>query len=94
MSGGHFGYGCNRISQFADELQHEIDTNNDKSMCKYGEDTCCNFRDETMFRLRTCQRIIRTAGKLARECEWLYSGDHGEDSFNDLVDRIMGGVDE
>ena len=93
MSGGHFDYGCFRISQFADELQHEIDTNDDESLNDWGEKRGRGFSPETMFRLRTAQKIIETAGKLAREVEWLYSGDHGEESFQGLVDKIFGGID-
>jgi len=36
MSGGHFEYGCFKISQFADEVKHEIDTNDDTSLNDWG----------------------------------------------------------
>ena len=81
MSGGHFDYGCFRVSQFADELKHEIELNDD------------GFEKGTISRLVTAQQIIETAGKLAREIEWLYSGDNGEDSFNELVDKILAGIE-
>lgn len=91
MSGGHFDYGCFRISQFADELQHEISVNNDETKNEYGEYRGYHLSEDTMVRVRTAQRIIETAGKLAREIEWLYSGDHSEQSFCLLVDQILGG---
>ena len=47
------------------------------------------FCEETMKRLIASHKIIETAGKLAREIEWLYSGDHGEESFNRLIDEIF-----
>lgn len=36
MSGGHFDYGCFKISQFAEDLQHEIDVNDDDTKNEYG----------------------------------------------------------
>ena len=92
MSGGHFGYGCFRISQFADELEHEIEINNDVSQDHCGEPVGAGFEKGTVSRLVVAQQIIESAGKLAREVEWLYSGDHGEESFCELVDKILGDV--
>lgn len=88
MSGGHFEYKCHVITQFADELQHEIDTNKYQSK-KDSSFNGRNFSDETIEKLSFAQRLIKLSGKLAREIEWLYSGDHGEESFADLFDKIM-----
>ena len=93
MSGGHFDYGCFRISQFADELKHEIEINDDETKDEFGDSRGYGFEKETISRLATAQQIIETAGKLAREIEWLYSGDHGEESFNKLADKILAGVE-
>lgn len=87
MSGGHFDYGCFRISQFADELKHEIETNNVKNEFGYATE----FNEKTLALLATSQQIIETAGRLAREVEWLYSDDHGEDSFAALASKILAG---
>jgi len=92
MSGGHFDYKCFRISQFAEELQHEIDVNDDSSLDEYGSVVGASFNKATMSRLNVAKQIIETAGDLAKEIEWLYSGDHGEDSFNELFDKIIGGT--
>ncbi|HAR37925.1 MAG TPA: hypothetical protein DCS09_04745 [Porphyromonadaceae bacterium] len=89
MSGGHFNYGCFRISQFADELKHEIDTNDDESTNEYGETIGEGLSPETIQRVTKAHKTIELAGKLAREIEWLYSGDHGEESFCRLVDEIF-----
>ena len=89
MSGGHFDYGCFRISQFADELKHEIDINNDETNDDYGDCRGHFLGEETIANLVEAHEVIETAGKLAREIEWLYSGDHGEESFNRLIDEIF-----
>lgn len=89
MSGGHFEYNCFRISQFADDLQHEIDVNDVNVRDDLGDPRGYNFTQETLSRLIAAHSIIEKAGKLAKEIEWLYSGDHGEDSFAELVDDIL-----
>lgn len=89
MSGGHFDYNCFRIIQFAEELQHEIDINNDKAEDEYGDHRGYHYEKGIIDKLIKAQKIIEQAGKLAREIEWLYSGDHGEESFNRLFDQIM-----
>jgi len=89
MSGGHFDYGCFRISQFADELQHEIDINDVEDLDEWGDKVGNGFKKETMDRIIAAHAIIKKAGKLAREIEWLYSGDYGEKTFNNFIDEIM-----
>jgi len=39
--------------------------------------------------VKKAHNVIELAGRLAKEIEWLYSGDHGEESFNRLVDEIF-----
>lgn len=84
MSGGHFDYNCFRISQFADELKRDMLKNKSEN----GLEFAYNFSDETILNLKKCHEIIETAGKLAKEIEWLYSGDIGEKLFNETVDPI------
>lgn len=91
MSGGHFDYNCFRISQFADDLLHEIEINDDESVGDFGYRRGRGFRAGTISRIKKCHSIIERSGKLAREVEWLYSGDHGEESFCRLVDDILVG---
>ena len=92
MSGSYFNYGYFKISQFADELQHEIDINDDETKDEFGDTRGQCFSTYTMERIRAAHKIIETAGKLAREIEWLYSGDHGEESYRELTDKILGGL--
>lgn len=89
MSGGHFDYNCFRISQFADELKHEIEINNSTETDDYGYKIGAGYNEKTIATLKKCHQIIEMAGKLAREVEWLYSGDHGEESFLALVEPIL-----
>jgi len=90
MGGGHFDYGCFKISQFANELQHEIDINNDinddnQQHAVEGR----NLRDKTLERVKGVFNIIELAGDLARETEWLYSGDTSEIAYCEEVDKLI-----
>ena len=89
MSGGHFDYNCYNISRFAEDLKEDIAINNVKDEYGYSYD----YLPETITRLNVIQQIIESAGKLAYAAEWLYSGDYGEETFADDVDKILGGVE-
>lgn len=89
MSGGAFDYNCFRISQFAEELQHELDLNDSKEEDEYGVPRGRNYKERTVSNLKESLKIIEIAGKLAHEIEWLYSDDHGEDSFNKIIEKIL-----
>jgi len=89
MSGGKFNYKCFQISDFANSLQHEIDINNaewDGTTDEEHEGQ--HLSKEVLAVVQQAQRTIEYAAKLAREIEWLYSGDHGEESFLKLVTDI------
>lgn len=91
MGGGHFEYNCFRISQFAEDLQHAIDVNSsNEQIDDFGTLLLGrHFGDDVLVALKESQAIIEKAGVLAKEIEWLYSGDHGEDSFLRLVQPIL-----
>ena len=89
MSGGSFDYDSFKIAQFAVELKHKIDLNDDNELNFYGDKNGAGYGDETLARLKMCQQVIAFAGDLAHEVEWLYSGDHGEESFNKLIQTHM-----
>lgn len=85
MSGGSFDYKCFAVSQFAEELKHKIYVNHVPE--KGGM-----FKKETVDALEKCHKIIEEAGVLAREIEWLYSDDHSEDSFLEIVGPLLKGM--
>jgi len=85
MSGGHFNYDCFAISRFADDLLHELDINDSQEKDDYGGNTGAGYGKKTVNVLKQCRAVIFLAGELAKEIEWLYSGDHGEESFLKIV---------
>ena len=85
MSGGHFDYNCFRISQFADELDREIRNNKASGEVVYAP---CHS-DEAIEILKECQILIEAAGILAKEIEWFYSGDTGEEELKKIALPIL-----
>lgn len=88
MSGGHFvesGYPYYRVMQFADELQNEVD-NNDAPDAETGY--CPRFSPETLAVLRAEIPGLRRLAEVMRVIDYLYSGDHDEDSFARAMQRI------
>lgn len=88
MSGGHFcdcGYDYYKVAQFADELEEEIQNNNKPD--EYGYDPY-NFSPETLKYLRKQLRQMRKVSEIMRHIDYLYSGDHGEDSFMERVKNV------
>jgi hypothetical protein len=85
MSGGYFDYGCFKISQFADDLLIDIDANDKPDHFGVRFD----YSKQTINNLRRVHKIIELSGELAKATEWLYSGDHSEETFNKLFTEIM-----
>jgi hypothetical protein len=83
MSGGHFGdYDYYKVAQFADELEVEIQDKKDE----YGHSY--NFSPETIKYLRKQLLKMRKMAEIMRHIDYLYSGDHGEDSFMVRVKEV------
>jgi len=85
MSGGSFGYKGSQIKMFADFLQERIENNRNLDENGWGD----NMSPTTLSLLSTAQQIIHTAALLAKEIEWLYSDDIGEEDFSEAVGKIM-----
>ena len=88
MSGGHFGdcgYDYYKVAQFADELEVEIQNNNKPDEYEYAPP---NFSPETIKYLRKQLRQMRKVSEIMRHIDYLYSGDHGEDSFMHRVKEV------
>lgn len=80
MSGGHFndnGHEYYKVSQFADELQFEIENNSKEGERGY----CPNFSKETVKELEKWLPRIQQISQIMRCIDYLYSGDHGEETF-------------
>ena len=88
MSGGHFNdndYVYYKVAQFADELEEEIQDNDKPDEYGYAPP---NFSPETIKYLRKQLRQMRKVSEIMRHIDYLYSGDHGEDSFMCSVKNV------
>ncbi len=90
MSGGAFDYNCFKISQFAEDLKQKIEDNHKKEENWDGY----NYSDYTIKGLRISQSLIEVAGKVAYAVEWLYSGDYGEQTFREVIAKIIKELEE
>lgn len=87
MSGGHFndnGYTYYKVSQFADELQQEIENNFTEDEYGYTR----NYSKEVIVYLLDQLPKLRKMSEIMKHIDYLYSGDHGEDSFMDRVIEV------
>lgn len=93
MSGGHFGncgYDYYKVEQFADELEEEILRNGKKrdDTGYYGIDYYPTFDDDVIEYLKEQLPKMRKMAEIMRHIDYLYSGDHGDDSFMERVKEV------
>ena len=87
MSGGHFGdygYDYYKVLQFADELELAIANNN--KVNEYGDKH--NYDPDVIDYLEAQLPKMRKMAEIMRHIDYLYSGDHGDDSFLLLVKEV------
>ena len=85
MSGGHFGnYDYYKVSQFADELESEIDNNGKEDEYGYAN----NYSQETIEYLNQQLPKLRKMAEIMRIIDYLYSGDIGDNNFFKRIQEI------
>lgn len=87
MSGGHFndcGYIYHQVSQFAYELENEIQNNNVKDEYGYASD----YNPEVIEYLEEQVHFLHKMADIMRHIDYLYSGDHGPDTFMKKVMEV------
>ena len=84
MSGGSFDYAYRRMMDFADDLRDMLSQQGQR---KDGWEVG-TWEPAVATKLAEIAAIVDHAAKLAREAEWLYSGDTGEDTFMQRVAKI------
>jgi len=89
MSGGKFndnGYVYYKVQQFADELQNLIDNNTVPDEYGYYPE----YREDVIRVLSEQVPQINRIARIMKAIDYLYSGDHGEDSFLNEMKRVEG----
>ena len=85
MSGGSLDYVYIRIEQASDEITLTLLKQGKKDEWEY---TYPVYSDVVQEELRKIAYHLRLASKFAKEAEWLFSGDTGEDTFLDRISEI------
>ncbi len=91
MSGGHFndcGYEYYKVSQFADELEQEILNNGREGTTENGYEWYPNHEPEVIEYLKKQIPLLNKMAEIMRHIDFLYSGDHGDDSFMQRVKEV------
>jgi hypothetical protein len=91
MSGGHFGncgYDYYKVGQFADELEQEILNNGREGTTENGYEWYPNHEPEVIEYLKKQIPLLNKMAEIMRHIDFLYSGDHGGDSFMKRVKEV------
>ena len=89
MSGGHFGdYDYYKVSQFADELEQDILNNGKAGTDGDHSDWYPNHNEEVIEYLKQQLPKLRKMSEIMRHIDYLYSGDHGDDTFIDRIEEV------
>lgn len=81
MSGGYFDYAQYRISQIAEDIDTVIFNNGSSQLDEYGDRLSCDLPPDIIEEFKRAANAMRLAYIYAQRCDWLLSGDDGEDSF-------------
>lgn len=81
MSGGYFDYAQYRISQIAEDIDTVIFNNGSSRLDEYGDRVSCDLPPDIIEEFKRAANAMRLAYIYAQRCDWLLSGDDGEDSF-------------
>lgn len=91
MSGGHFndcGYEYYKVAQFADELEEEIRNNGREGSPNDNYGWYPNHSPEVIEYLKEQLPKLRKMAEIMRHIDYLYSGDHGDDTFMGWVRKV------
>ncbi len=85
MSGGKFNYASYRLSEFVELLGDFINSNDIPDE----EGNTSGYSDETLHYLNKIRAQAAQLPELMKATEFLYSGDHGEESFIEICKEKM-----
>jgi hypothetical protein len=90
MSGGHFypEYCYYQVSQFADGLEEEIQNNGREGTKENDYEWYPNHESQVIEYLKKQVPHMRKMAEIMRHIDYLYAGDHGDDSFMERVKEV------
>ena len=87
MSGGYFDYKDHYINDIADKIQRLIDTNEDETLNRWGDQNGRFLKPETIARFQEAVLVLHIAAVAVHRIDWYISGDDGEETFSKLWDE-------
>jgi len=89
MSGGHFNYDQYKIEQIARDVEQLIIDNDSKELNEYGDEKGRAYSKETITEFKAAFNILQLAAIYAQRIDWLISGDDGENTFRERLEREL-----
>jgi len=85
MSGGALNpqYCYYQVNQFADELENRVENNTTQDEYGYSP----NLPDDILDYLKRQVSNLRKISEIMRATDYLFAGDHGEDSFRNAIQK-------
>lgn len=94
MSGGYFDYQQYKLDQMADEILHLIESNEDKTVNDWGDRKGRFYSAETIQRFKEAVDALNLAKVYVQRIDWLVSGDDGEESFHNRLNKELNELKE
>jgi len=92
MSGGRFDYNDWHVYAVAESIDNELSKmgkeipEDERGYYYYFDGKYPDYPDEVKQQFRKAVRYLRIAYILVHRIDWLLSGDHGEDTFLEILD--------
>ena len=94
MSGGHFNYQQYRLRDIADEIATIVDNNDSKKLDEDGYPLGRGYPPPVIEKFTEAVKTLRRAEIMAHRIDWLLSGDDGEETFLERLEKDLKAFDD
>jgi hypothetical protein len=96
MSGGHYNYKCFEVSQFADMVEMDIKTRSTSREVRHSPEyveTIDALPKALRDKMQVFVDVMRKCAEMAKDIEWMMSGDTGEEGTVDSLRKSLAEVE-
>ena len=83
MSGGHFNYLQNQLSNMAEQVDELIQDNEEEGFDEWGGKLGTFFDNDIVDKFKKTSHYLKQTAEMVQRVDWLISGDDGEESFKE-----------
>jgi hypothetical protein len=94
MSGGYFNYNQDHIQSIAEDIETLIFDNDSEELTNWGDKKGHGYSPETIEEFKIGVEYLRKAAVYAQRIDWLVSGDDGEDTFHNRLQKDLKKIEE